>query len=99
MARKRKKNVKISDLKASPFRHEGLTPEQEAMAREAWKLIKDAEVFDAFEEFESGFLRDMHPERELAVWLRIAKRYREHIDAHPDADKKQVLGQMVLGSM
>ena len=61
-----------SQLRPGPIRNESLPPEL---------LDQIKAVFDAIgpylnmtlEQFEIGFMRDMHPESEVALWFRITK--------------------------
>lgn len=53
------------------------------------------------EQFEIGFMRDMYPERELAVWVRITKgwiAYHEEFigdEPLPNGDEKKLLAALV----
>jgi hypothetical protein len=65
-------NVDPKRLQPGPIRNESLPPEL---------LDQIKAVFDAIgpylnmtlEQFEIGFMRDMHPESEVALWFRITK--------------------------
>jgi hypothetical protein len=63
--------VKISDVKLGPIRHETLPPQLLEAIKAIYDLIGPYLTTD-LEEFEIGFMRDMHPEREVAVWSSIA---------------------------
>ena len=92
----RMEKVNPLDLKPNAFQREKLTSAQEAVARQVWECIKDAGLFHAFEEFEAGFLRDMHPDRELGVWLWVAQQYNVYVTKHPKADRKAILMEFIL---
>ena len=53
------------------------------------------------EEFEIGFMRDMHPEREVALWCRIAKAWLEYHEDYvgnerlPDEEERKLLCALV----
>src|SRR5262249_11326961 len=53
------------------------------------------------EQFEIGFMRDMHPEREVALWCRIAKAwlaYHEEVlgnETLPNEEERKLLGALV----
>lgn len=64
------RKVKVADLKVGPIRHESLSEEV---------LHKTDMIYDVIgrfigprETFEVNLMRDMHPEREIDVWLKIA---------------------------
>jgi hypothetical protein len=55
--------------------------------------IKDA--FDGYytkslDEWEAGFQKDMHPEREIAMWLFASRKMREHAPGEPTPRNKEV---------
>lgn len=62
--------VPLASMKDSPRRREKLPPELEKRALAVWKRIKDCSP--NLTEFLDGFLRDMHPEREIMIFERIA---------------------------
>ena len=43
--------------------------------RKVWDVVKDGCYESSFERFEAGFLFDMHPEKEVAIWESIADTY------------------------
>jgi hypothetical protein len=53
------------------------------------------------EQFEIGFMRDMHPEREVAIWWGIAKAwlaYHEDVlgnETLPNEEERKLLGALV----
>ena len=67
-----KKRIKIKDI-ARVVYHETLPPELMDRIAKLWPLIEDGA--QPRERFEATFLRDKHPEDEVAIWERIAKRY------------------------
>ena len=79
MAKERwvKKNVKTKDLKGGPMRHEKLPPELETKLRVLWQSLGTLMGSRTFEQVETSFCRDKHPEREIAVWEGIEKALRE----------------------
>ncbi|NQU26458.1 MAG: hypothetical protein HQ567_34665 [Candidatus Nealsonbacteria bacterium] len=53
------------------------------------------------EQFEVGFMRDMHPDREVAVWCSITGAWIDYHEKHldgetlPDEDEKKLLGALI----
>src|SRR5450759_3273107 len=58
-------------------------------------------IDSTLEQFEIGFMRDMHPEGELAVWCRITKAWLAssekffHDEPLPDEDEKKLLAALI----
>src|SRR5271165_5586776 len=80
MAQKRiRRTVKTEDISCSgPIRHEQLTPEQEARARDTFKRFARFLPDFPFERYEHSFRRDMHPDRELSVWEACAETFEQY---------------------
>lgn len=60
-----------SKLRQGPIRHETLPPKLLDQIKVVFDLIGRYTGM-TLEEFEIGFMRDMHPEREVAIWCSIA---------------------------
>jgi hypothetical protein len=87
-------------LRPGPIRNESLPPEL---------LERIGAVFDVIgpyikmplEQFEIGFMRDAHPEREVAVWCGITAAWMAYHDIHlggetlPDEDERGLLGALI----
>ncbi len=95
------KTVKTSDIKDAPIRHESLPPKM----LKTLKLLYDdvgRYVQPTLEQWELGFMRDTHPEREVTAWCRIAfawhdfhKRY--HGDKRlRDEEEKKLVGALSM---
>ncbi len=87
-------------LRPGPIRHEALPPELLGQIQAVFDLI--GPYFNmTLEEFEVGFMRDLHPEREVALWCRITKAwlaYHEDFLGNktlPDEDEKELLAALV----
>src|SRR6516162_649662 len=61
-----------------PSRHENLSPESLATGRSTYQDV-GRYIFPSFEQWELGFLRERHPERELATWASIAKAFNDFL--------------------
>jgi hypothetical protein len=88
------------ELRPGPIRHESLPPELLGLIKAVFDVI--GPNFDmTLEQFEIGFMRDMHPEREVAVWCRIAKAwlaYHEDFlgnDTLADGEERKLLGALI----
>jgi len=63
----------LSDLKEAPLRHASLPPELLEKIKLLFQTV-GRYVYDekyTLEQWEVGFMRDAHPEREIAVWSHI----------------------------
>jgi hypothetical protein len=90
MAQKRiRRTVKTEDISCSgPIRHEQLTPEQEARARDTFKRFARFLPDFPFERYEHSFRRDMYPDRELSVWEACAETFEQYVRPEGLSDEK-----------
>jgi len=77
-----------------------LSPEQTMAIADIQKTLIDVDILP-LEEWLDGFRRDADPDREIAVWQRIAKVYSDFLkDRRVTADyKKEVFKVLVASSM
>jgi hypothetical protein len=61
-----------SKLRPGPIRNESLPPALLDQIKAVFEVIGPY-LGMTLEQFEIGFMRDMHPEREIALWFRVAK--------------------------
>jgi hypothetical protein len=93
-------HVDIRQLRPGPIRHESLPPDLLELIRAVFEVIGPY-IGMTLEQFEVGFIRDMHPEREIALWCRIAKgwlAYHEkflHNRRLPDDEERKLLGALM----
>lgn len=88
------KNVKVADLVSGPIRNE-LTPKQKARIKVIHEVF--LEVFPAtLEESFDDFRRDMHPDREIAIWESMAKTYLKRVKKCPTLASRQALLRTLL---
>lgn len=92
--------VKASELQPGPLLRDELTPEQLRRIAAIRQVLAQVEQSSP-EEFNDGFKRDLHPDRELAVWEHIAKTYQTYTERHQLslAAKKEVFNLLLLRSM
>jgi len=89
-----------SQLQPGPIRHESLPPGLLERIKAVFDLI-GGYLGSTLEQFEIGFMRDMHPEREVAVWCSIAfawAAYHEKFlgdELLPDAEEKKLIGALI----
>src|SRR6476659_6956030 len=83
MAKKKptKKRVNPSELKEGPIRHPVLSPELLEQIGAAYEAVGPY-LGTTLEQFEIGFMRDMHPEREVATWSNIAAAWHSYHEKH-----------------
>ena len=87
-------------LRPGPIRHDSLPPELLDQIKAVFDVIGPF-INMTLEQFEIGFMRDMHPEGEVALWFRITKAwlaYHEDFLANetlPDEDERKLLGALI----
>ncbi len=90
--------IPIDDIKPGPIRHSKLPPDLTDQARSLYDRAGHF-MYPSFEQWELGFCRDTHPERELAVWEIIATTFETYLAEHPASDQERLLGRVVGISM
>ena len=75
------KVFKISDLHPGPIRHEELAPDLIDRIK-AFKLVLGDVETSSLEATIENFQRDMHPEREVEIWERIANVFQTFTTRH-----------------
>jgi hypothetical protein len=92
-------NVDPKTLRPGPIRHESLPPELLDQIKAVFDVIGPY-INMTLEQFEIGFMRDMHPESEVGLWIKITKAwlaYHEDFLANetlPDEDERKMLGAL-----
>ncbi len=87
-------------LRPGPIRNESLPPELLEQISAVYEVIGPY-VSTSLEQFEIGFMRDMHPEDEVAIWCSIAAAWIAYHENHlgnellPDEDEKKLLGALL----
>ena len=88
------------ELRPGPIRHESLPPDLLEQIKAVYEVI-GRYVGMTLEQFEIDFMRDMHPQREIALWFRIAKAwlaYHEDFvgnETLPNEEERKLLGALV----
>ena len=89
-----------SELRPGPIRHASLPPELLEYIEAVYDMIGPY-LNTTLEQFEIGFMRDMHPAREVAVWCSITAAWIAYHDKHlggqllPDEDETKLIGALV----
>jgi hypothetical protein len=92
------KQIPLEDIRLGPLRHEQLPAELEPMSRWAFRHIGYL-VHPTYEQWELGFLRDLHPEQEISLWVAMTWGVLEFLERHPDTDKSMLVGAVVTLSL
>ena len=93
-------NVDLSQLRPRPIRHESLPPKLLEMVKAVYDVIGQF-LGMTLEQFEIGFMREMHPEKELAVWCSITKAWLAYHQKFlgdellPDEEERKLLGALI----
>jgi len=92
--------VDPKQLRPGPIRHESLSPELLEQIKAVFDVI-GLYINTTLEQFEVGFMRDMHPEREVALWCSITAAwlaYHEKVlgdETLPDEEERKILGALI----
>jgi hypothetical protein len=89
-----------SQLRPRPIRNKSLPPELLHQTKAVFDVISP-NIGMTLEQFEVGFTRDMHPEREVDVWCSITAARLDYHDkflvneALPDEQEKKLLAALI----
>ena len=87
-------------LRPGPIRHESLPPQLLEQIEAVFGVIGPY-LGMTLEQFEVGFMRDMHPESEVALWFKITKAwlaYHEDFlgnETLPNEEERKLLGALI----
>ena len=91
-------------LRPGPIRHESLSPELLERIRAVYDVI--GPYLDTnLEKFELSFMRDSHPESEVAIWISITAAWISYHEKYlnneflPDDEERKILGSLLAISM
>lgn len=99
--KKKKMRVKISELRQGPIRHDILPVGFIVRVQKYKEILQEVEKI-SLEETISNFQRDLHPERELAVWEAIADGYGKLLKDNSNLElsqKKDLFGELLSASI
>jgi hypothetical protein len=87
--------LRPDDLKNAPVRHGDVEPLR-PMLRWVWRHLSQHITWRrTFEDWELGFIRNEHPGRETATWVRQTYAYLEYLHKHPNANKAVVVAAIL----
>lgn len=93
-------HVDLSQLRPGPIRNESLSPELLDQIKAVFDLIGPY-LSMTLEQFEIGFMRDMHPENEVALWCNITAAWDDYHVIYlngktlPDEEERKLLGALI----
>jgi hypothetical protein len=93
-------HIDPSQVRPGPIRNPSLPPELLEQIEAIYGLVGPY-LSSTLEQFEIGFMRDMHPETEVAIWCSIAAAWLAYHDKHLNGEvqaedvEKKMLGALV----
>ena len=93
-------NIDPLQLRAGPIRHKSLPPKLLEMIGAVYDVM--GQYLDTtLEQFEIGFMRDMHPKSEVALWCSITAAWISYhkkflnSEVLPDEEERKLLGALI----
>ena len=93
-------NIDLSQIQLGPIRHKSLPPELLEQVEAVYEAV--GPYLDmTLEQFEIGFMRDLHPEIEVAVWAGIVAAWLTYHERYldeqlqPKAVEKQLVAALI----
>ena len=92
--------VDPKQLRPGPIWHESLAPELLEQIKAVFDVIGPY-IGMTLEQFEIGFMRDMHPESEVALWCSITAAWLAYHEKYlgdevlPDAEERSLLAALI----
>ena len=97
-------NIDPSKIRIGPIRHESLSQELLERISAVYDVI--GPYLDTnLEKFELNFMRDSHPESEVAIWMSITATWNSYHETYlnnellPDEEERKILGSLLVISM
>jgi hypothetical protein len=93
-------HIDPNKVQPGPIQHESLSPELLEHVQAVYDVLGPY-LATTLEQFEIGFMRDMEPESEVAVWCGITAAWIAYHEKHlcdevlPDEDEKKLLGALI----
>ena len=94
-------SIDPNDIRPGPIRHGSLSDELLELVRSIYDIVGPY-LDTTLEQFEIGFMRDMHPEDEVVIWSSITAAWvdyhKQHLDDEllPEEDEQKLLAAMVV---
>jgi hypothetical protein len=93
-------HIDPSQIRPGPIRHDSLPPKLLEQIEAIYGLVGPY-LNSTLEQFEIGFMRDMHPETEVAIWCSIAAAWLAYHEKHlkgevqPEDVEKKLIGALI----
>lgn len=93
--------IDLSQVRPGPIRHESLSQDLLDQIRAIFDILGPF-LGQTLEQFEIGFMRDMHPESEVAIWACIATAWHNyHVkylnsELLPEDQEKKLVGALIV---
>jgi hypothetical protein len=93
-------HIDPKQIRPGPIRHKSLSPELIEHVRAVYDVV-GSYLGTTLEQFETDFMRDTHPESEVAAWCGITAAWIAYHEKHlgdaplPDEDEKKLLGALI----
>jgi hypothetical protein len=93
-------HVDPKQFRPGPIRHKMLRPELLEKVKAVYDVIGPY-IGMTLEQFEVGFMRDMHPESEVALWCSITAAWLAYHEKYlndetlPDEEERKMLGALI----
>jgi len=97
------RNVKLKDLRPGPIQHESLPDDLLAAIHAIYETLGPFLRMN-LEQWKLGFMRDTHPEQEVAVWCRIAWAWNLYHEQFPESsdlpheEEEKIVGALIAVS-
>jgi hypothetical protein len=87
--------VAIEDLQMNEIVHDSLTDDQLKKIETIYSVLSEV-IGSSHEETITNFKRDVHPDREIAIWLEMAEAYHRFTLTHLDLNKRKEAYTLIL---
>jgi hypothetical protein len=98
------KKINPSELRPAPIRHESLSADLLKTIKQLYDNV-GCYLHPTLEQWELGFMRDTHPESEVAVWVQIAMAWQDYHQRYANGkrlehnEEEKLVGALVSFSM
>ena len=100
----KRERVNLNDVELGSHQHVALTKSLIERIKAFHLILREVDPLESSSSLEESidyFLRDHNPEREIAVWEKIAERYQKSVEQKPDMtseQKKELFAKLLLQS-
>jgi hypothetical protein len=95
----KRETVKVADLKSGPIRHRSLSGLEQGLARWSFKIVGHY-LHPTLEQWETGFMRDLHKFDEILFWHRLSLAFigyhrQRNIPLRSPKEEKELIGSLL----